>query len=175
MNSLPVIESERIILRPITMEDTDHIVEWRNNPDVRRNFIYRGAFDYGTHAEWMKSRVETGDVIQYIIEEKPGRRPIGSVYYRDISKANNSAEFGIFIGEDDARDKGYGRETTKEFINFGLHDLGFHRIMLRLLSGNDAAYKSYLDAGFRQEGVFRDMVYLDGEYRDVIFMAVVGK
>lgn len=29
-----MLEDERIVLRAITMEDTDKIVEWRNNPKV---------------------------------------------------------------------------------------------------------------------------------------------
>ena len=35
------------------------------------------------------------------------------------------------------------------------------------------AIKSYEKAGFATEGVFRDMVKLDGEYKDVIFMSIL--
>ena len=46
-----------------------------------------------------------------------------------------------------------------------------HRISLRVLAENTAARRSYEKAGFVQEGIFRDMELLDGQYRDVVFMA----
>ena len=42
---------------------------------------------------------------------------------------------------------------------------------LRLLAENLPARRSYEKAGFVLEGTFRDMVVLDGRYRDVVFMA----
>ena len=50
-----------------------------------------------------------------------------------------------------------------------------HRISLRVLGGNDIARRSYEKAGFVTEGVFKDMVKLDGEFRDVTMMAIVNK
>lgn len=112
-------------------------------------------------------------MLQYIILTKENEIPVGSVYYRDIDLCNNSAEYGVFIGEDSARRKGIGSEVAKLFTRYGLAELGLHRISLRVLAGNEAAYRTYEKAGFRKEGVFRDMVFLDGEYKDVIFMSLL--
>lgn len=170
-----VIEGDNIILRLITMDDTDRIVRWRNNPEVRKNFIFRGEFTHETHRRWMETKVASGEVLQYIIMTKEEMVPVGSVYYRDLDMANNSAEYGVFIGEDSARRRGIGTETAKLFTRYGIEELGLHRISLRVLAGNDVAYRTYENAGFRTEGVFRDMVLLDGEYRDVIFMALLAE
>lgn len=169
-----VLSGVNVTLRPITLADTDLIVRWRNNPAVRQNFIFRDTFTPEMHRNWMNTKVAGGEVVQYIIEEAASGRPVGSVYYRDIDRGNSSAEYGIFIGEDDARGKGYGSETARLFTAFGIRALGLHRISLRVLSGNDQAYKSYEHAGFQREGVARDMVFLDGAYRDVIFMALLA-
>lgn len=171
MEKLPVIAGALVRLRPITDADTEHIVAWRNTPSVMRNFIFRQAFTSEMHRAWLKSKVETGLVVQYIIEEAATGWAVGSVYYRDIDHDNHSAEYGIFIGEEAARGKGLGSETAALFTEFGFRALGLHRISLRLLAGNLPALRSYQKAGFVQEGVFRDMVLLDGQYRDVIFMA----
>lgn len=169
-----IIYGEKVILRPITMDDTESIVKWRNNPSVQKNFIFREQFTYEMHKHWMETKVKDGEVVQYIIISADDNSPVGSVYYRDIDMHNKSAEFGIFIGEDSARGKGIGTEATTLFTRYGLEDLGFHRISLRVLDGNDGAYRAYEKSGFVKEGVFRDMVYLDGKYRDVIFMAVLS-
>lgn len=171
MQELPRITGDRVALRPITDADTDHIVAWRNTPSVMQNFIFRQTFTPEMHRNWLATKVATGQVVQYIIEDKADGRPVGSVYYRDIDPANHSAEYGIFIGDENARGKGFGTETARLFTEFGFTVLGLHRISLRLLAENLPARRSYEKAGFAEEGLFRDMVLLDGRYRDVVFMA----
>lgn len=171
VKNLPVLEGAAVRLRPIADADTDLIVKWRNTPSVMQNFIFRQTFTPEMHRSWLAAKVATGQVVQYIIIDKADAKPVGSVYYRDIDNHNRSAEYGIFIGEESARGKGLGTETAKLFTDFGFAELQLHRISLRVLAENTAARRSYEKAGFVQEGVFRDMELLDGEYRDVVFMA----
>lgn len=171
VKNLPVLEGEAVRLRPIADADTDLIVKWRNTPSVVQNFIFRQTFTPEMHRNWLAAKVATGQVVQYIIIDKADAKPVGSVYYRDIDNHNRSAEYGIFIGEESARGKGLGTETAKLFTDFGFAELQLHRISLRVLAENTAARRSYEKAGFVQEGVFRDMELLDGQYRDVVFMA----
>ena len=103
-----------IYLRPITDEDTDLIVKWRNNPRVQSNVVFRERVTPELHRNWLRTRVEgRRDVVQWIIVERSGdrkkERPIGSVYFRDIDRDDMSAEYGVFIGEDDAVGHGYGK------------------------------------------------------------------
>ena len=169
--ALAPIVGERVLLRPIRAEDTPLIVRWRNDPEVLQHFIYRGPFTAQGHTQWLNTRVASGEVVQYMILDRDGGMPVGSVYFRDIDPVSRSAEYGIFIGEAAGRGRGFGSETARLFTAFGFETLGLHRISLRLLSDNVQAQRSYENAGFRVEGVFRDMVLLDGEYRDVTFMA----
>lgn len=173
--NLEIIEDVRIRLRPISLEDTKLIVKWRNMPSVKKNFIFRDDFTEEMHINWMKTKVTSGEVVQYIIEETDTNRPIGSVYLRDINKKYNSAEYGIFIGEEDARGKGYGTKAAELFVNYMFKKLKLHRICLRVLAGNDSAYRSYEKIGFNKEGVARDMIRVDGKYRDVIFMSIINE
>lgn len=174
IKKMDTIEGKSVKLRPINLDDTDLIVKWRNNPNVIKNFIFRGDFTRENHINWMNTRVATGVVVQYIIEEKATGNLIGSVYLRDIDYNYNSAEFGIFIGEDGALGKGYGTETTRIFVDYMFETLKLHRIFLRVLGDNEAAYRIYEKAGFMKEGYFRDMVKIDGVYRDVIFMSIIN-
>ena len=172
---LPVINGEKVSLRPITREDTGLIVAWRNKPSVYMHFIFRQPFTRELHENWLTTKVDTGKVIQYIILDKALEKPVGSVYFRDVDPESESAEYGIFIGEEDYLGRGIGTETARLFTRFGLDVLKLHRISLRVLSGNEIARRSYEKAGFVTEGIFRDMVKLDGEFRDVIFMAILNE
>lgn len=173
---MPELElwGEKIYLRPMTVEDTDRIVSWRNNPRVRKNFIYQKPFTREGHLDWIEKKVNTGEVIQFIICERETDRPVGSVYFRDISREHHKAEYGIFIGEDDAVGRGIGSETCRLACRYGFEKEKWHKIMLRAFSDNGAAIRSYEKAGFVREAFLRDEVCIDGVYRDVILMGLIN-
>ena len=64
-------EQAGIYLRPMTWEDTDNIVAWRNSDAVRKNFIYQELFTRESHENWIRTMVETGKVVQTIICDLP--------------------------------------------------------------------------------------------------------
>ena len=175
MKNKEKLKEKGLVLRPITESDTDLIVCWRNKESVKKNFLYRSDFTAETHRKWLREKVQTGNVVQFIIEMQNEVQsvPVGSVYLRDIDYENSSAEFGIFIGEDSARGKGVGTEAAKMILEYGHKELGLHRIFLRMVAENIAAYKAYRKAGFVTEGIFRDMKKIDGKYIDIMFMSSV--
>ena len=165
-----ILYGETIYLRPMREEDTDLIVKWRNEEFVRQNFIYRKTFTREGHLNWIETMVKTGKVVQFIICIKD-EAPIGSVYLRDIDMTHRKAEYGIFIGEAFALSKGYGTEAAKLMKQYAFETLGLHKLMLRVLAGNERAKKSYEKAGFVQEAYLKDEVLLEEGYRDEIWMA----
>ena len=161
---------EHIYLRHISMDDTDLIVKWRNNPRVRNNFIYREVFTPEGHEKWINTKVAAGEVVQMIIYEKEGDVPVGSVYLRDIDRAEASAEYGIFIGEDDALGKGYGNEAATLMTDYAAKELSLKKLILRVFSDNIPALKSYEHAGFHKTEDLLLVECSDGEKRDMIIM-----
>ena len=103
-----MVEYQEVFLRPIDDHDTEKIVNWRNKTEVRQHFVYQKPFTKASHQQWMKTMVETKKVVQFIITVKETEKEIGSVFLRDVDLENQKAEFGIFIGETVARNKGYG-------------------------------------------------------------------
>lgn len=164
-----------IRLRPMTVEDTDNIVRWRNSESVRKNFIYQELFTSKSHLNWITTNVNTGKVVQMIIEETESKRPIGSVYIRDIDLIHHKGEYGIFIGEDDTRGKGYGTQAARLMIEYGFQILHLHKIFLRAFAENVQAIRSYEKAGFVQEAYLCDDVCINGQYKDMVLMAIIDK
>lgn len=170
-----MVSGDKLLIKKITKEHTPLIVKWRNNPNVQKNFIFQETFTEEMHNRWLKNKVETGEVAQFIIYIKEDDIPIGSVYLRDIDKNNQKAEFGIFIGEDIARGKGYGTEAARLMCQYGFEKLGLHKIMLRVFAFNQPAIKAYEKAGFVQEAYLKDEEKIDNEFFDIIFMAMFNK
>lgn len=169
-----VDEQAGIYLRLMTYEDTDAIVRWRNSDAVRKNFIYQGFFTRESHENWIRTMIETGKVVQMMICETETDVAVGSVYIRDIDRTHQKAEYGIFIGEERARGKGYGTAAAKLMIRYCFEEMQLHRLFLRVYAGNEQAIRSYEKAGFEREALLRDDVYIEGKYRDIILMGILN-
>lgn len=167
-------EKVGIYLRPMTYDDTECIVRWRNSDNVRKNFIYQALFTKESHESWIKTMVETGKVVQMMICEISGNKAVGSVYVRDIDAIHHKAEYGIFIGEDNARGKGYGTAAAKLMIRYCFEELKLHRLFLRAYADNMQAIRSYEKAGFVKEACLREDVCIEGEYKDIILMGILN-
>lgn len=173
-NTNDIIEGKNVILRPITDEDTDHIIKWRNSDYVRRNFIYQTLFTPESHRQWLSEKVAKGLVKQFIIHSKAAGKDVGSVYLRDIDQVHKRAEFGIFIGEKDMIGHGIGSECIPLIVEYGFERLGLHKVFLRVLADNMIARRSYEKAGFMQEAYLKDEVCIHGEYKDLILMRILN-
>lgn len=165
---------DKIILRKITLQDTDDIVRWRNSPTVMNRFIIRTPLSKDVHEAWMRDRVATGLVEQLIIVIKDSNKSIGSVYFRDVDHNNATAEFGIFIGEEDEQHKGYGYEAQKLALDYAFNELGLTDIMLRVLDDNNTAIANYKKCGFSIIEDREEIVTIEGYERRVLFMSLHG-
>ena len=164
------LESERIILRPITAEDTADILRWRNSPHVMEHFIIREPLTEETHRRWLEEKVAKGLSEQFIIVLKENGKAIGTQYYQRIDREKLSAEFGIFIGEKDEMGKGYGPEVLELAIKHARDDMGLKSIELRVIADNEAAYKLYSGYGFKViPGSTEKKVY-DGKETEILHM-----
>ncbi len=161
-------KQELVRLRLMTAGDTAKIVAWRNRDFVRNNFIYQELFTEEGHLRWIREQVEPGYVVQFIICLADGRE-IGSVYFRDIDREKGTAEYGIFIGEEDALGCGYGTAAAWQALAYAFAKLKLRKVFLRFLADNIGAWKSYEHVGFRLTDRRERVMTRQGE-REVCFM-----
>lgn len=158
-----------VSIRPITYDDTEKIIKWRNSESVNKRFIYRGMFTKESHENWMKTMVETGIVDQFIIVYD--QKDVGSVYLRDIDTDKGEAEYGIFIGEESARGCGVGTSAAELILNHAFYKRNLNTVFLRVLKDNKGALRSYEKAGFcpldREE-----IIEIEGAKETVVFMSI---
>ncbi len=167
------VVGEKIYLRPITMEDTDLVIKWRNDEKVVQNFIYRKPISREEHICWMEQKVATGKVVQFIICDKQTDKPLGVVYIQNIEEEHSKAEEGIFLGEEEAFGRGIGTEAAKLMIQYAFEVLGLHKLTARVLGFNMASRRMHESAGYEQEAYFKQELYLEGKFEDLIFYGIL--
>jgi ribosomal-protein-alanine N-acetyltransferase len=79
---------------------------------------------------------------------------------------------GYWIGVPYAR-RGYMTDALKALIPFVFATLGLHRIEAACLPGNEASRSLLTKAGFREEGLAKKYLLINGEWRDHVLFALL--
>ncbi|MBO4883303.1 MAG: 3-phosphoshikimate 1-carboxyvinyltransferase [Lachnospiraceae bacterium] len=159
-----VINGNRIYLRPITAEDTEMVLKWRNSDRTVRNFYYRKPVTEEDHAKWLSEKVDKGDVRQYVVILKETDTPIGSVYLQHIESDTLTGETGVFFSEDAPAGQGLATEAVKLLGDeVGFNKLGLLHLTAKVISSNAASMKLHEKAGYRIVKEIKGETCTDGE------------
>ena len=162
-----VITGNRIILRPITADDTEMVLAWRNSDRTVRNFYYRKPVTEEDHAKWLRDKVDTGEVWQYVVILKENDTPIGSVYLQHIDPATLTGETGVFFSEDAPAGCGLATEAVKLLgEEAGFKMLGLLHLTAKVISTDTASMKLHEKAGYRIANEIKGETCTDGEVVD---------
>jgi RimJ/RimL family protein N-acetyltransferase len=124
--------------------------------------------------EWLASRADAHDRADWAIIRITDDAYVGEVVLNDLDPHNESMGFRISLSAQGLFGKGYGSEATKAVVDYGLQVVGLHRISLEVVDFNTRAQRVYEKVGFHSEGLLRDAWYWDGEWSDVVVMAIVS-
>ncbi len=167
-----ILRGEQIYLRPITADDTELAVRWRNQPSVVANFLYRKPITPKDHEDWLANKVFKGLVHQFIVCRNEDDKPLGSAYLQNFDEESRRAEWGIYLGEEQTYGKGVGTEAGHLILDYAFNTLGLHKVVSRVLARNTASARMSEKVGSIQEAYLRDEYFLDWQYEDLILFGI---
>lgn len=170
--------SERIShirLRALTPDDALITWQWRNQPEVRNDFSgHPFPVSYEQEKEWYVKILSTNfPMTVFGIEVIGDGKLAGMTFLKNVNQIHRQAEFAILVDKAQSG-KGYGKEACMKTLYFAFRELGLHRVYLKVRKDNAAAIKVYRACGFSEEGVLRDDLFKQGEFRDVLIMSVLS-
>lgn len=118
----PVLDTERLILRPLTMDDADAAFVWMGDPRVNGFMAYPLHKDISITKEWLSSIDNSSDTAYcFGFVRKADSALIGSggIYGNPDTGVWH---FGYNIRYEDWH-KGYATEATKRIIQFAYQEL----------------------------------------------------
>jgi len=145
------LESERLLLRPITEEDTDMVLGWRNSEYVVSNFFYRIPITREQHLDYFHNKCEKGLVFQFVVYVKESMQPIGCVYLQHYNEKDDSLESGVFFDVNAPKGCGYATEAVKMLNDYAFECLKISKTIARVISTNQASLSLHLRAGFVED------------------------
>ncbi|RTR36365.1 N-acetyltransferase [Robertmurraya yapensis] len=166
-----------IYLRELTSTDIVTINKWRNNRNLINSLgaIFR-YINIETEVAWFDNYLNNrSNNIRCAICSEEFAEIIGVVYLLNIDFINSSAEFAIMIGDRNNQGKGIGTFATESILNHAFVDLNLNRVHLSVLEENMRAIRLYEKVGFSIDGVIREAVYKNGEYKNIVLMSILKR
>jgi len=162
------LKSDRIHIRALSRDEDKKIFEKWLEDEFGRYFLLSR-----TTAKILDFHrlVETDSNIVGVIT-KPDHTPVGLVAFLDYNAQQEKAELRKLIGEPDMRGMGLGKEATQLWIAYGCSKLKLKKIYLNTFDTNIRNIKLNEELGFRVEGILRNELIIDGEYKDVLRMGL---
>lgn len=168
-----ILKSKRVYLRPVSKNDAEMMLRWRNASHVAKNSYSQRRIGPAEHAKWMCSTLKDKTRLTYIIVLNKDRKPIGKIGLKNIDLSNKRAELEKLIGEADYRNKGYATEASALFLSYMFKKLGFKRIYAHVLEFNRANIQVNKKLGFKVEGRLRNHFFNKGKFIDVLYMGLL--
>ncbi len=162
---------EHIYLSPMNVDDAETYVKWMSDQEVTDKI---GSSSRIITVDGEKKWIEkNAGEYQFAIIRKSDDALIGNCGIENVDQISQTAEVGIFIGDQSDRGKGYGTEVLKLLLDYGFYTLNLHNMMLRVFAFNEPAIHCYKKAGFREFGRRKEAYFAMGKLHDVIYMEAV--
>jgi [ribosomal protein S5]-alanine N-acetyltransferase len=171
----PTLETDRLILREITKEDTDAIFSSFSNDKVTR-YYGQDTMKSIEEAEKFIDIFATNYIekrgVRWGIERKGDQEIIGTIGFHAWLPKHKRAEIGYEIHPDYWR-KGYTREALIKIISYGLREMDLTRIGAVVFTENEASNRLLTKIGFQKEGTLKDYMYQNGKPHDTFIYSLL--
>lgn len=164
---------ENIYLSPINIADAEKYVEWiadfRTSDGVGKS---ADLIDLESEKKWLEESLNNNELLFSIVSLENDEL-LGNCAIMKVNHKDRTCELGIFIGEEDNRNKGYGAEALQLLLDFGFNYQNMHNIHLTVKSFNERAINCYKKVGFKEYGRRRESEFLNGKYYDLVYMDIL--
>jgi len=157
----PVLHTDRLVLRELTVNDAQAILNCFSNPDVLRHYGQNPLTSLDQVRliinNFSKSYEEKCG-IKWGIELKGQAGIIGTIGFQEWSTEHKRAEISYALFPE-SWGKGYALEAVNKVISFGFQEMKLVRIGAIVFTENDASNKLLTKAGFEKEGVLKKYIH----------------
>ena len=164
---LPILETERLRLAPLTAADAADIFPLMEHAEVM--------------AFWDIPEIDDPDMVETIVESQVAAMEAGKAFYwairlladesfigicdlSEIDRWHHRAETGFMLGRD-SWGQGYALEAMRAVMAYAASS-GIRRLQARTHLGNRRSDAQLTKLGFKEEGLLRGHVLRAGERRD---------
>jgi len=166
----PII-GNKVILRPLSVEDAEFFALWYNEPEV----MFECGFHEPTTLEAERSRLlkpEDTNEDWYAITDLYGRI-IGETGLLRMWHHWQCTDMSMIIPNPKDQGKGYGSEAGQLMLERAFHHYNMNRVSVGIVGLNTQSLKYWEKLGFKEEGIQEQGYLYNGEFSDFIMMRIL--
>lgn len=174
--SIPLLGTERLILRPFIIRDAPRVRELAGTlavTDTTLNIPY--PYGDGIAETWIAAHAEAfrqRRALILAIVPRGERDLIAGAVSLQITTAHDRAELGYWLGET-YWGRGYVTEAARELMRYGFEELGLHRVGCHHMVRNPASGRVMQKLGMTFEGRRRGIYKKGDAYEDCDFYGLL--
>ncbi|HEY0764683.1 MAG TPA: GNAT family N-acetyltransferase [Pyrinomonadaceae bacterium] len=175
--TLPVISTERVVLRWVSEHDIDSLYEVFSDPQVMR-YWSSAPFTIRDDAVKLQREIATGNetntLIKWGLALRDSDRLIGTTTLFNLNLDNGRAELGYAMGRAHWG-KGLMNEALQALVSHAFEAMQLRRLEADVDPRNDASIRTLERLGFQREGYLRERWHVNGEIQDALFYGLLRR
>jgi ribosomal-protein-alanine N-acetyltransferase len=177
LKDLPTLETERLILRKMVLNDAEAVFAYASNSEVSRYTLWethRSIEDSRAFLEFATQKYENGGEPDWGIVYRGNGCLVGACGLVNWEAEHARAEVGFVLSRE-YWGRGLMSEAVRAILRFGFERMNLNRIEARCIAETAASARVMEKAGMVYEGTLRQREYIKGAYRDIKLYAILKK
>lgn len=160
-----------IELKEVTKADIELIRCWRNSEEVSKYMYTNSYISEEQQAEWY-SRIQADPTQKaWLITHENKKLGLASIY--NIKSDLKTCYWAFYLGDTTIRGAGIGSKVEYNVLKYVFENMKFNKLLCEVFTFNEAVIKMHEKFGFRREGYFREHIFKNEKYYDVISLAML--
>ena len=164
----PILTTDRLVLRQITMDDAEAMFILRSDPEVMAYIprpIAQTVEDAKALIQTMQTTLDKKEGLVWGISYKNDPKLLGSIGYWRLKHEDRRAEVGYQLNKDFWQ-QGIMFEALMPILEFAFQNMNCHSIEAIIDPENVASERLLQKCGFVKEGHFRENGFFEGRFID---------
>jgi len=173
--NLPTIQTKRLVLRRLTLDDARDVFAYASNPEMSLYTTWESHRSLDDSLAFLNSVVEayaTGSVAPWGMEHRASGKVIGTCGFVYWFPNHARAELAYAIAQEHWN-QGLTTEGARAVVAFGFRTMSLNRIEARCEIPNVASARVMEKLGMTFEGILRQYQYVKGQYRDLKLYSIL--
>ena len=162
----PVIQGERLRLRPPHPEDAAVMITWFEDLEVTQHLLLRNPPSLGQEHEWLDMRAKDPDSILWVVEVDG--KAVGTTDVQQIDWRNGFGQTGTVLGDKAQWRRGIGGEVMRLRAEYLFAHTPLRKLKSSYIDGNEASARAQAACGYVEVGRWHRERFVDGKWRDMV-------
>src|SRR5687768_4299093 len=174
---LPTLETERLLLRKMRLDDADDLFEYAADPEVSTYTTWGPHHSIHDSREFLTRIVglyRNSELSEWGVEHKADAKFIGTCGFVDWSPYHSRAEIGYAMSRK-YWGQGLMTEAAVAVIAFGFRNMQLNRVEARCRIDNIGSARVMEKSGMTYEGILREHMYAKGRYDDLKIYSILRR